>query len=128
VDLDRLDATVRDQKGRIDVLFANAGVVDFGPLGEITEEHFDWIFDINARGLLFSVEKALLLFREGGSIILNASIRDLPSMRVYSAVTVCEWRVTSVQEGSSGENTSQVRRSDTPAMRPNRVTCQYRSG
>jgi NAD(P)-dependent dehydrogenase (short-subunit alcohol dehydrogenase family) len=87
-DLDRLYATVREQKGRIDVLFANAGVADFGPLGEITEEHFDWIFDINVRELLFSVQKALPLFQEGGSIILNASIasiKGLPSMSVYSA-------------------------------------------
>jgi NAD(P)-dependent dehydrogenase (short-subunit alcohol dehydrogenase family) len=87
-DLDRLYATVREQKGRIDVLFANAGVADFGLLGEITEEHFDWIFDINVRGLLFSVQKALPLFREGGSIILNASIASIkgaPSMSVYSA-------------------------------------------
>jgi NAD(P)-dependent dehydrogenase (short-subunit alcohol dehydrogenase family) len=79
---------VGEQKGRIDVLFANAGVGDFRPLGEITEEHFDWIFDINVRGLLFSVQKALPLFREGGSIILNASIasiKGLPSMSVYSA-------------------------------------------
>jgi NAD(P)-dependent dehydrogenase (short-subunit alcohol dehydrogenase family) len=87
-DLDRLYATVREQKGRIDVLFANAGVGDFAPLGEITEEHFDWIFDINVRGLLFCVQKALPLFREGGSIILNASIasiKGLPAMSVYSA-------------------------------------------
>jgi NAD(P)-dependent dehydrogenase (short-subunit alcohol dehydrogenase family) len=87
-DLDRLYATVGEQKGRIDVLFANAGVGDFAPLGEITEEHFDWIFGINVRGLLFSVQKALPLFRGGGSIILNASIastKGLPAMSVYCA-------------------------------------------
>jgi NAD(P)-dependent dehydrogenase (short-subunit alcohol dehydrogenase family) len=87
-DLDRLYATVREQKGRIDVLFANAGVGDFAPLGEITEEHFDWIFGINVRGLLFSVQKALPLLREGGSIILNASIASIkapPAMSVYCA-------------------------------------------
>jgi NAD(P)-dependent dehydrogenase (short-subunit alcohol dehydrogenase family) len=87
-DLDRLYATVREQKGRIDVLFANAGVGDFAQLGEITEEHFDWIFGINVRGLLFTVQKALPLLREGGSIILNASIassKGLPALSVYSA-------------------------------------------
>jgi NAD(P)-dependent dehydrogenase (short-subunit alcohol dehydrogenase family) len=87
-DLDRLYATVREQKGRIDVLFANAGVGDFAQLGEITEEHFDRIFGINVRGLLFTVQKALPLLREGGSIILNASIassKGLPALSVYSA-------------------------------------------
>jgi NAD(P)-dependent dehydrogenase (short-subunit alcohol dehydrogenase family) len=73
-DLDRLYATVKQQKGRIDVLFANAGVGEFVPLGEITEDHFDKIFNINVKGLLFTVQKALPLFQDGGSIILNASI------------------------------------------------------
>jgi NAD(P)-dependent dehydrogenase (short-subunit alcohol dehydrogenase family) len=87
-DLDRLYATVKEQKGRIDVLFANAGVGDFAALGEITEEHFDWVFAVNVRGLLFCVQKALPLSREGGSIILNAStasVKGLPAMSVYSA-------------------------------------------
>jgi NAD(P)-dependent dehydrogenase (short-subunit alcohol dehydrogenase family) len=87
-DLDRLYATVKAQKGRVDVLFANAGVGGFGPLGEITEEHFDKIFNINVRGLLFSVQKALPLFQDGGSIILNASIvsiKGFPAFGVYSA-------------------------------------------
>jgi NAD(P)-dependent dehydrogenase (short-subunit alcohol dehydrogenase family) len=87
-DLDRLYATVKQQKGHVDILFANAGVGGFGTLGEITEEHFDKIFAINVRGLLFSVQKALPLFRDGGSIILNASIasiKGIPSFSVYSA-------------------------------------------
>jgi NAD(P)-dependent dehydrogenase (short-subunit alcohol dehydrogenase family) len=84
-DLDRLYAAVREQKGRIDVLFANAGVADFGPLGEITEEHFDWIFGTNVRGLLFCVQKALPLVRDGGSIILNASIATPSSLPSSSA-------------------------------------------
>ncbi len=87
-DLDRLYATVQEQKGKIDILFANAGIGEFAPLGSITEEHFDKIFDINVRGLLFSVQKALPLFRDGGSIILNASIasiKGMPSFSVYSA-------------------------------------------
>jgi len=87
-DLDRLYATVKKEKGRIDILFANAGVGELGPLGEITEQHFDKIFDINVKGLLFSVQKALPLFADGGSIILNASIAassGVAGFSVYSA-------------------------------------------
>src|SRR6188472_1441351 len=74
-DLDRLYATVKEQKGRIDILFANAGVAELAPLGEISEAHFDKTFGINVKGLLFTVQKALPLFQDaGGSIILNASI------------------------------------------------------
>jgi NAD(P)-dependent dehydrogenase (short-subunit alcohol dehydrogenase family) len=75
-DLDRLYTTVKEQKGRIDILFANAGVAELVPLGEITEAHFDKTFGINVKGLLFTVQKALPLFQDagGGSIILNASI------------------------------------------------------
>jgi NAD(P)-dependent dehydrogenase (short-subunit alcohol dehydrogenase family) len=74
-DLDRLYDTVKQQKGRIDVLFANAGIVELAPLGSITESHFDKIFNINVKGLLFTVQKALPLFQDGGgSIILTGSI------------------------------------------------------
>ncbi|MCC2647562.1 MAG: putative dehydrogenase like protein, partial [Nitrososphaeraceae archaeon] len=73
-DLDRLYATVKEQKGHIDILFANAGVGELVPLGAITEAHFDKTFRINVKGLLFTVQKALPLFQDGGSIILNASI------------------------------------------------------
>jgi NAD(P)-dependent dehydrogenase (short-subunit alcohol dehydrogenase family) len=88
-DLDRLYATVKKQKGRIDILFANAGVGELVPLGEITEAHFDKTFGINVKGLLFSVQKALSLFQDGGgSIILNASIaasKGVEESSVYSA-------------------------------------------
>jgi NAD(P)-dependent dehydrogenase (short-subunit alcohol dehydrogenase family) len=88
-DLDRLYATVKEQKGRIDILFANAGVGELVPLGEITEAHFDKTFGINVKGLLFSVQKALPLFQDGGgSIILNASIassKGAEALSVYSA-------------------------------------------
>jgi NAD(P)-dependent dehydrogenase (short-subunit alcohol dehydrogenase family) len=73
-DLDRLYETVKQQKGRIDILFANAGVLEVAPLGSITEAHFDKLFNINVKGLLFTVQKALPLFQDGGSIILTASI------------------------------------------------------
>ena len=87
-DLDRLYATVKQQKGYIDILFANAGLGEFAPLGSITEEHFDKTFNANVKGLLFSVQKALPLFHDGGSIILNASIagsKGTPAFSVYSA-------------------------------------------
>jgi NAD(P)-dependent dehydrogenase (short-subunit alcohol dehydrogenase family) len=87
-DLDRLYVTVKQQKGRIDILFANAGVAEFASLGAITEEHFDKIFNINIKGLLFTVQKALPLFQDGGSVILNASIvgsKGLEAQSVYSA-------------------------------------------
>ena len=87
-DLDRLYDTVKQQKGRIDILFANAGGGEFAPLGSITEEHFDKTFNINVKGLLFTVQKALPLFSDGGSIILNASIaasKGLEAFSVYSA-------------------------------------------
>ncbi|HEV3260409.1 MAG TPA: SDR family NAD(P)-dependent oxidoreductase [Gemmataceae bacterium] len=67
-DLDRLFATVKQQEGHLDVLFANAGVPALAPLGEITEEHFDKAFHINVKGLLFTVQKALRLFTDGGSM------------------------------------------------------------
>ncbi|MFZ0222390.1 MAG: SDR family oxidoreductase, partial [Candidatus Nitrosopolaris sp.] len=87
-DLDRLYETVKQQKGRIDVLFANAGVAEFVPLGSISESHFDKIFSVNVKGLLFTVQKALPLFQDGGSIILTASgatSKAAPALSVYSA-------------------------------------------
>ena len=87
-DLDRLYATVKQQKGRIDILFANAGGGEFAPLGSITEAHYDKTFNANVKGLLFTVQKALPLFTNGGSIILNASIvsiKGTPALSVYSA-------------------------------------------
>src|SRR5215468_3922760 len=87
-DLDRLFAQIRREKGRLDILFANAGVARYAPLGEITEEFYDSIFNVNVKGLLFTVQKALPLMPDGASIILNASIvasKGLPSNSVYSA-------------------------------------------
>jgi NAD(P)-dependent dehydrogenase (short-subunit alcohol dehydrogenase family) len=87
-DLDRLFATVRAEKSRIDILFANAGIAEFAPLGEITEEHFDSIFGTNVKGLVFTVQKALPLMPDGASIVLNASIvasKGQSQLSVYSA-------------------------------------------
>ena len=87
-DLDRLFDTVRREKGVIDVLWAHAGTAQEGKLGEITEEHFDATFDLNARGTLFTVQKALPLFNDGGSIFMTgsiASVRGYPGWSVYAA-------------------------------------------
>ena len=83
--------TVKGQKGRIDILFANAGIAEFAPLGSITESHFDKIFSVNVKGLLFTVQKALPLFQDGGSIILTASVggsKGTPAFSVYDATKV----------------------------------------
>jgi NAD(P)-dependent dehydrogenase (short-subunit alcohol dehydrogenase family) len=87
-DLDRLFAQIKREKGRLDIVFANAGVAELAPVGEITEAQFNRIFDINVKGLLFTVQKAVPLIPEGGSIILNASIvasKGNPASSVYSA-------------------------------------------
>ena len=87
-DLDRLYATVKEQKGHIDILFANAGVGELVPLGAISEAHFDKTFGINVKGLLFTVQKALPLIQDGGSIILNASIaasKGIEASSIYNA-------------------------------------------
>ncbi|MFB2895842.1 SDR family oxidoreductase [Aerosakkonemataceae cyanobacterium BLCC-F50] len=87
-DLDRLFATIQQEQGHLDILFANAGVGEIAPLGSITEEHFDKTFNINVKGTLFTVQKALPLLSDGASIILNASIVSItgtPAFSVYSA-------------------------------------------
>ena len=87
-DLDRLFATVKRQQGRLDVLFANAGVGALAPLGSITEEFYESIFNVNVKGLLFTVQKALPLLPDGASIILNASVgasKGIPERSVYNA-------------------------------------------
>jgi NAD(P)-dependent dehydrogenase (short-subunit alcohol dehydrogenase family) len=87
-DLDRLFAQINREKGKLDIVFANAGVAKFAALGTITEELYDWTFDINVKGLLFTVQKALPLLPDGASIILNSSVvgsKGLPINSVYSA-------------------------------------------
>jgi NAD(P)-dependent dehydrogenase (short-subunit alcohol dehydrogenase family) len=87
-DLDKLYASVKERKGGLDIVFANAGTGEFAQLGQITEHHFDKQFAVNVKGLLFTVQKALPLMRAGGSIVLNAStvsIMGNPAFSVYSA-------------------------------------------
>ena len=88
LDLDRLFAQIREEKGRLDILFANAGIAKYAALGNITEELYDSIFNVNVKGVLFTTQKALPLMPEGASIILNASVvgsKGLSSNSVYSA-------------------------------------------
>jgi len=87
-DLDRLFAQIKREKSNLDIVFANAGVAKYAPFAEITEEHYDSIFNINVKGLLFTVQKALPLLPDGASIILDASIvasKGFSSNSVYSA-------------------------------------------
>ena len=76
-DLDKVYSTIKEAKGRLDILFANAGVAGSVSLDLITEEHFDHIFNVNVKGVLFTVQKALPLFNDGGSIIINGSIASM---------------------------------------------------
>jgi NAD(P)-dependent dehydrogenase (short-subunit alcohol dehydrogenase family) len=87
VDLDRLYKTVK-ARGRVDIVFANAGLGEFSTLEAVTEEHFDKIFNINVKGALFTVQKALPLLNDGGSIILTGSVasaKGTPAFAVYGA-------------------------------------------
>ena len=87
-DLDHLFAQIKREKGKLDIVFANAGAAKYAPIGTITEEFYDSIFNINVKGLLFTVQKALPLMPDGASIILNASIvasKGLSAVSVYSA-------------------------------------------
>jgi NAD(P)-dependent dehydrogenase (short-subunit alcohol dehydrogenase family) len=99
-DLDRLYATVKEQKGHMDILFANAGIGELATLGDISEAHFDKVFGINVKGLLFTVQKALPLFQGGGdggggSIILNASVAASKGVGGFSAYNATKAAVRS---------------------------------
>jgi NAD(P)-dependent dehydrogenase (short-subunit alcohol dehydrogenase family) len=92
-DLDRLYETVKKEKGYIDVLFASAGQGGQEMLGSVTEEQFDTTFGLNVRGTLFTVQKALPLFRDGGPIVMNgsiASVKGMPGRSVYGARQLCD--------------------------------------
>jgi NAD(P)-dependent dehydrogenase (short-subunit alcohol dehydrogenase family) len=87
-DLDRLYAVVKEKHGHIDILFANAGAGTIAPLAVATEAHFDQTFDVNVKGVFFTVQKALPLFKDGGSIILTSSVSNvlgLPGFSTYAA-------------------------------------------
>jgi NAD(P)-dependent dehydrogenase (short-subunit alcohol dehydrogenase family) len=87
-DIDRVYAQIGREKGRVDVVFANAGISPQAPFGAITEEHYDTVFGINVKGLVFTAQRSLPLMPDGGSIILTASIvasKGFPNFSVYSA-------------------------------------------
>jgi NAD(P)-dependent dehydrogenase (short-subunit alcohol dehydrogenase family) len=87
-DLDDLYARIKEEAGHLDIVFANAGVGAFAPLGAITEEQYDTTFDINVKGTLFTIQKALPLLKDGSSIVVNASVAGatgLVNFSVYGA-------------------------------------------
>jgi NAD(P)-dependent dehydrogenase (short-subunit alcohol dehydrogenase family) len=92
-DLDRLFAQIKREKGKLDIVFANAGAAKFAPLGKITEEHYNSLFNSNLKGLLFTVQKALPLMSDGASIILNAST-------AASKTPAAEWSVYSATKAA----------------------------
>jgi NAD(P)-dependent dehydrogenase (short-subunit alcohol dehydrogenase family) len=94
-DLDKLFAQIKQEKGRLDVIFANAGGGGLAPLGSITEEQYDQTFNTNVKGVLFTVQKALPLIPDGGSIILNASIVSIKGMAAFSVYSATKAAVRS---------------------------------
>ncbi|WP_420139526.1 glucose 1-dehydrogenase [Sphingomonas sp.] len=98
-DLDRLYAVVKEKYGHIDLLFANAGWGEVAPLEAATEEHFDKTFDLNAKGTFFTVQKALPLFRDGGSIILTASVANVRGDPAFSAYAAAKAAVRTFARG-----------------------------
>ncbi len=102
-DLDRLFATVKERFGRIDVLFANAGIARFAPLDEVDEAFFDSLFDINVKGLYFTVKKALPLMSKGGAIVLNSSVANSSGMASTSVYAATKAAVRSLARTLSSE-------------------------
>jgi NAD(P)-dependent dehydrogenase (short-subunit alcohol dehydrogenase family) len=94
-DLDRLYEVVKQKHGRVDVVFANAGFAELLPLGQVTEGHFDRIFDTNVKGLLFTVQKALPLMPDGGSIILTGSVAAIKGIEGFSVASATKAAVRS---------------------------------
>jgi NAD(P)-dependent dehydrogenase (short-subunit alcohol dehydrogenase family) len=98
-DLDRLYAVVKEKHGHIDVLFANAGAGTIAPLAVATEAHFDQTFDVNVKGVFFTVQKALPLFKDGGSIILNSSVSNVLGVPAFTAYAASKAAVRSFARG-----------------------------
>jgi NAD(P)-dependent dehydrogenase (short-subunit alcohol dehydrogenase family) len=105
-DLDRLFAQIKREKGKVDIVFANAGVAKYAPFGKITEEEYDSIFNVNVKGLLFTVQKALPLMPDGASIILNASMRPLsPVKGCRQIVSIAPQKPPCVRSPGHGQRT-----------------------
>lgn len=94
-DLDQLYAAVKEGKDKLDIVFANAGIGEFAPLEQITEEHFDKQFNVNVKGLLFTVQKALPFLQPGASIVLNASITSRTGSSAFSVYSATKAAVRS---------------------------------
>jgi NAD(P)-dependent dehydrogenase (short-subunit alcohol dehydrogenase family) len=115
-DLDRLYETVRAKGRKLDIVFANAGAAEFVPMGSITEAHYDKLFSINVKGLLFTVQKALPLMRDGGSIILNASIASIKGTAAFGVYSATKAAVRSFAR--SWTNDLKVRKLRVNALSP----------
>ncbi len=129
-DLERLYARVKERQVPIDVLFANAGVGDFVPLGSITEESFDRTFGINVKGLVFTVQKALPLFQDGGSIILNASVAASKGIEAFSVYSATKAAVRSFARTWTTDLKARKIRVNTISPGPidTRTVCRWRNG
>jgi NAD(P)-dependent dehydrogenase (short-subunit alcohol dehydrogenase family) len=123
-DLDQLYAVVKEKHGHIDVLFANAGWGEVAPLETATEAHFDQTFDLNVKGTFFTAQKALPLFKDGGSIILNSSVSNVMGLPAFTAYAASKAAVRSFARGWTMElkdrkirvNTISPGPIDTPAL------------
>jgi NAD(P)-dependent dehydrogenase (short-subunit alcohol dehydrogenase family) len=123
-DLDRLYAVVKEKHGHIDILFANAGAGTIAPLAVATEKHFDQTFDVNVKGMFFTVQKALPLFKGGGSIILNSSVSNVMGLAGFTAYAASKAAVRNFARGWTMElkdrkirvNTMSPGAIDTPAL------------
>ena len=98
-DLDQLYAVVKEKHGHIDILFANAGAGTVAPLAVATEAHFDQTFDVNVKGMFFTVQKALPLFKDGGAIILNSSVSNVLGVPAFTAYAASKAAVRSFARG-----------------------------
>jgi len=124
-DLDRLFEQIRREKGKLDIVFANAGIAKYAHFGGISEEFYDSIFDINVKGLLFTVQKALPLMPDGATIILNASIAGSKGLATYSVYSATKAAVrsfartwtTDLKERRIRVNAVSAGSIDTPAAR-----------
>src|ERR1700735_93665 len=102
-DLDRLYAVVKEKHGHIDILFANAGAGTIAPLAMATEQHFDQTFDVNVKGMFFTVQKALPLFKDGGSIVLNSSVSNVKGLAGFTAYAASKAAVRNFARGWTSE-------------------------
>lgn len=98
-DLDRLYAQIKKTHGHLDIIFANAGLAEFAPVEHITEEHYSHQFDVNVKGVVFTVQKGLPLLRDGGSIILNASVAGSSGFEAFSIYSATKAAVRSFARG-----------------------------